>query len=157
VQEQRKKEYVKNRAKYDPVPAMAKGMHTAVEKRWKRLLEYTEACPLNREEWHTDEIGIVSSGAAYQYARAAVGANASYFECGMPSPLPLESIRECAATGKQLYGVEELDPHMEDPLRAAGIDCVGKALIPSEGELTPGIVRKSLTGEVTPPSEYDKS
>ncbi len=157
VQEQRKKEYVKNRAKYDPVPAMAKGMHTAVEKRWKRLLEYTEVCPLNREEWHTDEIGIVSAGAAYQYAREVFGDNASYFKCGMTSPMPLESIRKFAAKVKKLYVVEELEPYMEDLMRAAGIDCVGKALIPIEGELNPDIVRKSLTGEVTPTIEYDKS
>ena len=157
VQEQRKKEYVKNRAKYDPVPAMAKGMHTAVEERWKRLLEYTEVCPLNREEWHTDEIGIVSAGAAYQYAREVFGDNASYFKCGMTSPMPLESIRKFAAKVKKLYVVEELEPYMEDLMRAAGIDCVGKALIPIEGELNPDIVRKSLTGEVTPTIEYDKS
>ena len=157
VQEQRKKEYVKNRAKYDPVPAMAKGMHTAVEKRWKRLLEYTEVCPLNREEWHTDEIGIVSAGAAYQYAREVFGDKASYFKCGMTSPMPLESIRKFAAKVKKLYVVEELEPYMEDLMRAAGIECVGKALIPIEGELNPDIVRKALTGEVTPTIEYDKS
>lgn len=157
VQEQRKKEYVKNRAKYDPVPAMAKGMHTTVEKRWQKLKEYTEVCPLNREEWHTDEIGIVSAGAAYQYAREVFGDNASYFKCGMTSPMPLESIKKFAAKVKKLYVVEELEPYMEDLMRAAGIECVGKALIPIEGELNPDIVRKSLTGEVTPTIEYDKS
>ena len=157
VQEQRKKEYVKNRAKFDPVPAMAKGMYTAVEKRWQKLREYTEVCPLNREEWHTDEVGIVSAGAAYQYAREVFGDNASYFKCGMTSPMPLESIKKFAAKVKKLYVVEELEPYMEDLMRAAGIECVGKALIPIEGELNPDIVRKSLTGEVTPTLEYDKS
>ena len=157
VQEQRKKEYVKNRAKFDPVPAMAKGMNTAVEKRWQKLKEYTEVCPLNREEWHTDEVGIVSAGAAYQYAREVFGDNASYFKCGMTSPMPLESIKKFAAKVKKLYVVEELEPYMEDLMRAAGIECVGKALIPIEGELNPDIVRKSLTGEVTPTLEYDKS
>ena len=157
MQEQRKKEYVKNRAKFDPVPAMAKGMHTAVEKRWQKLKEYTEVCPLNREEWHTDEVGIVSAGAAYQYAREVFGDNASYFKCGMTSPMPLESIKKFAAKVKKLYVVEELEPYMEDLMRAAGIECVGKALIPIEGELNPDIVRKSLTGEVTPTLEYDKS
>lgn len=137
VQEQRKKEYVKNRAKFDPVPAMAKGMHTAVEKRWQKLKEYTEVCPLNREEWHTDEVGIVSAGAAYQYAREVFGDNASYFKCGMTSPMPLESIKKFAAKVKKLYVVEELEPYMEDLMRAAGIECVGKALIPIEASSTP--------------------
>ena len=99
-----KKEYVKNRAKFDPVPAMAKGMHSAVEKRWAKLLEYTEVCPLNREEWHTDEIGIVSAGVAYQYAREVFGDNASYFKCGMTSPMPIESIKKFAAKIMTKFG-----------------------------------------------------
>ena len=152
-----KKEYVKNRAKFDPVPAMAKGMHSAVEKRWAKLLEYTEVCPLNREEWHTDEIGIVSAGVAYQYAREVFGDNASYFKCGMTSPMPIESIKKFAAKVKKLYVVEEIEPYMEDLMRAAGIECTGKKLVPIEGELNPDIVRKALTGEVVPTIEYDKS
>ena len=46
----------------------------------------------------------------------------------MTSPMPLESIRKFAAKVKKLYVVEELEPYMEDLMRAAGIDCVGFAL-----------------------------
>ncbi len=155
--EQVKREYVKNRAKFDPVPAMAAGMHVQVEKRWARLKEYTEKCPFNYEEWNTDEIGVVASGIGYQYAKETFGSRASYYKCGMTSPLPVESIRAFAAKVKKLYVVEELEPYMEDQLHAAGIDCVGKALIPNIGELNPDIVRKALTGEETPVIEYDRS
>ena len=91
-----KREYVKNRAKFDPVPAMAAGMHVRVEERWAKLKAYTEECPFNREEWHTDEVGIVASGIGYQYARETFGDKARYYMCGMTSPLPVESIRAFA-------------------------------------------------------------
>ncbi len=155
--EQVKREYVKNRAKFDPVPAMAAGMHVQVEKRWARLKEYTEKCPFNYEEWNTDEIGVVVSGIGYQYASETFGSRASYYKCGMTSPLPIESIRAFAKKVKKLYVVEELEPYMEDQLHAAGIECVGKELITNIGELNPDIVRKALTGEETKVFDYDKS
>ena len=149
-----KREYVKNRAKFDPVPAMAAGMHVRVEERWAKLKAYTEECPFNREEWHTDEVGIVASGIGYQYARETFGDKASYYKCGMT--LPVESIRAFAKKVKKLYVVEELEPYMEDQLHAAGIECVGKELIPNIGELNPDIVRKALTGEEAKVFDYDK-
>ena len=151
-----KREYVKNRAKFDPVPAMAAGMHVRVEERWAKLKAYTEECPFNREEWHTDEVGIVASGIGYQYARETFGDKASYYKCGMTSPLPVESIRAFAKKVKKLYVVEELEPYMEDQLHAAGIECVGKELITNIGELNPDIVRKALTGEEAKVFDYDK-
>jgi indolepyruvate ferredoxin oxidoreductase alpha subunit len=154
---QTKKEYVKNRAKFDPVPAMAKGMHTAVEKRWKALVAFAETCVLTKEEYNGDAVGIVSAGAAYQYAREVFGDSASYLKLGLTCPLPIERIRAFAAKVKKLYVIEELEPYMEDQLRAAGIECIGKALIPIEGELNPDIVRKALLGEEVPMIAYDKS
>lgn len=154
---QTKKEYVKNRAKFDPVPAMAKGMHAAVERRWKALKAFSEACPLTEETDNAGDIGIVSAGAAYQYAREVFGDGASYLKPGLTCPLPVERIRAFAAKVKKLYVIEELEPYMEEQLRAAGIDCVGKALIPAEGELNPDIIRKALLDRAVPVLQYDKS
>lgn len=152
-----KREYVKNLDKFDPIPARAKGMHSFVERRWKTLCEYVETSPLNREEWNTEDIGIVSAGAAYQYAKEAFGNSASYLKLGMTSPMPIELIRDFASRVKKLYVVEELEPYMEEQLRIAGIECIGKELIPIEGELNPDIIRKALLGEETPVIEYDRS
>jgi indolepyruvate ferredoxin oxidoreductase alpha subunit len=155
--EQVKREYVKDRTKFDPVPAMAKLMHTMVEKRWKALGEFADECPLTREIWNGGDIGIISSGAAFNYAVEVFGDKASYLKLGFTCPLPMGKIKEFAKKVKKLYVVEELEPYMEDQLRAAGIECVGKALIPEEGELNPDIIRAALTGEETPTIQYDKS
>ena len=154
---QKKKEYVRNRAKFDPVPAMAKGMHTEVEKRWKTLCAFAETSGLTQEEWNGGEIGIVSAGAAYQYAKEVFGDGASYLKLGLTCPLPIERIRAFGDKVKTLYVIEELEPYIEEQLRAAGIACVGKSRIPVEGELNPDIVRKALLVQETPTFQYDKS
>ncbi len=40
----------------------------------------------------------------------------------------MKLIREFAAKVEKLYVIEELDGFMEEQIRAAGIDCVGKEL-----------------------------
>ena len=120
--EQVKREYVKNRTKFDPVPAMAKIMHSMVEKRWKALGEFADECALTREIWNGRDIGIISSGAAFNYAVEVFGDRASYLKLGFTCPLPMGKIKEFAGKVKKLYVVEELEPYMEDQLRAAGIE-----------------------------------
>src|SRR5699024_6006546 len=56
-----------------------------------------------------------------------------------------------------LYVVEELEPFMEEQIKAAGIDCIGKERITNIWELNPGIVEKSLFEEEKPTIEYDES
>jgi indolepyruvate ferredoxin oxidoreductase alpha subunit len=62
----------------------------------------------------------------------------------MNHPLPIERIREFASTVDRLFVVEELDPHVETAIRAAGIDVEGKAFFPQVGELNPEIVRRGF-------------
>ena len=62
----------------------------------------------------------------------------------MSYPIPLEKIRDLPRQGRdQLIVVEELDPFIEDQLKAAGIEVAhGKDVIPLCGELTLGKVRR---------------
>ena len=64
----------------------------------------------------------------------------------MVYPLPRQLIREFAATIQTLYVIEELDPFIEEQVRAMGIAVRGKDLFPMCGELTPGRVTKGRTG-----------
>ena len=59
-------------------------------------------------------------------------------------PLPEQKIRDFAASVDQLYIVEELDPFLELHIKAMGIPCHGKDLIPNQGELNSTIVRNSV-------------
>ena len=69
----------------------------------------------------------------------------------MTNPLPEKLIREFAGSVEKLYVIEELEPYLEDQIKAIGIAVVGKDVFPRCGELNPELVRKGLTG-VEPPA-----
>ena len=141
------KEYVKNPAKNVMMPAMARGRHVFVEKRMKALAEFAEFCDLNRTEYYDTSIGIITSGASYQYAKEALGENASYLKLGMVNPLPVKLIEDFAAKCDKVYVVEELDDIIETHCRKFGISVIGKELFPLPGELSQTIVAKKILGE----------
>lgn len=143
--------------KFNPIPAISKGLHTKVEQNLAALEQYANECPLNTIQWGDKKVGIVAAGAAYQYAREVFGENASYLKLGFTFPLPMAKIRDFAAQVGQLIVVEELEPIMETEIRAAGIDCIGKDKIPCEGELNPDILRLCLLGQDTETLTYDES
>ena len=150
-----KKPYKRDVQKYDLVPATARKRRVAVEERINKLRAFAETTELNRVEWNEKKIGIVTSGIAYQYAKEVFGGAASYLKLGFTYPLPIEKIREFAAEVETLYVIEELEPYLEEQIKAAGIPCVGKEKIPAIGELTPDIVAKALRGDPIPSIDPD--
>ena len=144
------KPYEKNPRKYVMMPGNAKPRHTVIEERQKKLAEYAETADLNRVIRGSDEIGIIASGIAFQYAREALGDKASYLKLGMVNPLPEKLIRDFAASVKKLYVIEELDDVFETFVRKSGIALAGgKELFSLCGEYTPELIREKLLGERT--------
>jgi len=141
------KPYTKQPGKYVAAPATAKILHPIVEDKLKRLEEFSNETHLNRIEWFDKKIGIVTAGVAYEYAKEVFGEKASYFKIGFSFPLPMKKIKEFASQVDKLYVIEELEPFMEEQMKVAGIECIGKDLIPNIGELNPDIVAKALLGE----------
>ena len=136
------KKFPRNPAKYVMVPANARGRHPVVEERLRRLQEWVEDTLLNRIEWRDREVGIITAGVAYQYARE-VFPTASVLKLGVVHPLPVQRIREFAAGVARLVVLEELDPVIEHGVRLLGLPCEGKAIFPLIGELDPEVVRRS--------------
>jgi len=131
-------------SKYVMMPANARPKHPLVEKRTRALEELAETTPLNRAEYHSREIGIITSGAAYQYAREAMGESASYLKLGLVYPLPCDLILDFADKVDALYVIEELDDYIETHCRVLGVTVTGKGLFPRWGELTQEVVREKL-------------
>ncbi len=150
------KPYVKNAAKTVAVPANGRAMRYTIADRLTKLKRYTEESVWNRVEMNGDSIGIIASGVAYLYAYEVFGKEASYFKLGFSNPLPLNKIRDFANSVTKLYVIEEDEPFIEDQLKAAGIDCIGKEMFPSIGELTADVIRKSYYGATLPTIEYDQ-
>jgi indolepyruvate ferredoxin oxidoreductase alpha subunit len=126
--------------KYVMIPAHARLRHPEVEERMEALTAYAETCPLNRVAWGDRRIGVIADGIAYQYARE-VFAGFSFLKLGMVYPLPQRMIRDFAAEVTTLVVVEELDPFIEEQVRAMGLDVAGKDVFPLTGELTLASVR----------------
>jgi indolepyruvate ferredoxin oxidoreductase alpha subunit len=140
------KEYKKNATKYVMMPAMARKRHIEVEKRMAKTRDFSNETELNRIEWGSKDIGIITSGIAYQYAREAFG-NVSYLKLGMVYPLPLDLIQEFAKEVKTLYVIEELEPFIEDEIKKLGIKVIGKDILPVTGELSANLLREKLLGD----------
>lgn len=147
--------YVRNTDKYVSTPAHAYKNHPLLEEKLKKLTEYSENCSLNTEEINETSIGVVSSSIAYQYTKEVFGQNASYLKIGLSFPLPIEKIRAFSKKVKSLIIIEELEPFMEEQIKAAGIECTGKDLVPLVHELNPEILRSKLLGEKLNNPELD--
>ncbi len=133
--------FERNPVKYVMVPAFARQRHPVVEDRLKKLAVMAETTALNRIEPGDDEIGVIVSGVAYQYARE-VFPNATFLKLGMVYPLPAGLIKELAGRVKQVVVIEELDPFIEEHVRLMGIPARGKDIFPNIGEFNPGLLRR---------------
>ncbi len=140
------KPYTRNPAKYVMMPANAKGRHVYVEERMKRLSEDGADFPINRAEYRDTSIGFITSGIPYQYVREACP-DASVLKLGMVHPLPKKMIAEFASKVEKLYIFEELEPVIEEQVRAWGIDVIGKEAFTVQGEYSANLLRRVLYGE----------
>lgn len=118
----------RNAAKFVMLPGNAKVRHPFIEERTLKLKEYGKNLPINRLEMRDTAIGVITSGVPYQYVREVLP-EASVLKLGMVYPLPDQLIREFAAKVDKLYVVEELDPFMEEQIKALGIPVTGKDII----------------------------
>lgn len=130
-----------NPVKYIMLPAHARIRHPLVEERLEKLAAYADTFPLNRIIPGEKRLGIISSGVAYKYARE-VFPEASFLKLTLTYPLPRDLIRQFAGQVDKLIVIEELDPFLEDNIRAMGIEVTGKELFPITGELNPDIIEQ---------------
>lgn len=133
-------------AKFVMLPANARSRRIVIADRQDRLRSFAEKFPENRLEKGSSTIGIITGGTSYLYVKEAFP-EASVLKLGMVNPLPVELIKNFAAGVEKLYVVEDLDPFLETQIKAMGIACHGKDLIPAIGELNTAIVRQAITGE----------
>jgi len=140
------KEYNKDIKKYVMMPGNAKLRHPIVEARTASLVELANTQEINKIIPGCKKIGIIAGGIAYQYAKEALGDKATYLKLNMLNPLPTTLIKEFAESVDTVYVLEELDPVIENHVRALGIECHGKDLFPMIGEYTAEMIRTKILG-----------
>ena len=141
------KPYQKDIGKYVMTPANARVRHKIVEERMNKLASDIKALGLYKIEKANSKIGIITSGICYQYVKES-GIDANILKLDMVNPLPLDIIEEFASQVETLYIVEELEPFIEEQIRALGIKAQGKELFGKQGEITVRQIKKVFGIEV---------
>lgn len=142
------KDYNKDIAKNVMMPANAIKKHVVVEERNKKLIELAETDLLNKIENNNSKIGVITAGISYMYSKEALGNKVDYLKLGQVYPLPIEMIKNFAKAHDVIYVVEELDPFIEEHVRALGINNVlGKDKFTLLGEYTPRMIKKVILNE----------
>jgi indolepyruvate ferredoxin oxidoreductase alpha subunit len=134
----------------------ARERHPIIEQRLKEMAEVASSYPFNRLEWGDRKLGIVASGPVYHYARE-VFPDASFLKLGMTYPLPTGLVQEFADGVDELLIIEELDPFLEEQIKAMGIVCRGKDIFPACGELLPAVIERQTAEAGLLPPEAVKS
>lgn len=142
------KEYVRNISKFVMMPGMAKARHIFVEQRMNALAADGCDFPVNRMEMGDTTIGFITSGIPYLYVKE-VFPEASVLKLGMVHPLPRKLIEEFASRVDKLYIFEELEPVIEEQVKAWGIEATGKEIFTRQGEYSANMLRSAILKEET--------
>lgn len=148
--------FVRDFDKFVLLPRQAIQRHAVIENRLEALAEFNEDSSYNRIELRDRSLGIITSGVPYCYSREAFP-NASVLKLAQTFPLPTELIKQFAAQVERILIIEELDPFLEEQIRAMGIKVHGKEWIPRVGELTPERILHSVERLAPQPQEKGDS
>ncbi|MCR5796823.1 MAG: indolepyruvate ferredoxin oxidoreductase subunit alpha [Eubacterium sp.] len=140
------KTYERNAAKNVMMPGNAIKRHLVVEQRMKDMAEYGCDAPINKVEINDTKIGFITQGIEYEYVKE-VCPDASVLKLGLVNPLPEKLIKDFASKVDKLYIFEELEPVIEEQVRAWGIDCLGKDVFTIQGEYSANMLRKVVLGQ----------
>jgi indolepyruvate ferredoxin oxidoreductase, alpha subunit len=124
------------------LPGSARLRWRKVIERLEILSEFAENTQLNMIIPGSQDLGIITNGISYQYARE-VFPHASFLKLGMTYPLPQNLVRRFSQQVKKLLVIEELDNFIELNVRGFGIRAMGKEIFPRTGEFSPDVIRIS--------------
>lgn len=144
-----KTEFVRDIPARVMVPGHAKPAHKRLRAKLADMEKFNEEQGPNLViDGKSDELGIISSGVAFQHALEAAP-DAGFFKVGFSNPLPISKIAEFAKKYKRCVTVEEGDPYLCDKLRAAGINIEQRNEKWRYGELNVDRVRAQLQNDLT--------
>ncbi len=127
--------------KYNCMCVWARDRHDVLEDRVLQIAEFANTWSGNSITWGDRKYGFVAAGIVAEYVRQ-VFPQSSLLKLGMCWPLPQQLIKTFAEGVDTLIVVEELDPFIEEQIKAMGIAARGKDLFPVCGEILPEDIEK---------------
>jgi indolepyruvate ferredoxin oxidoreductase alpha subunit len=143
-----KGDYQRDPKRFVMVPANARVYHKVLLDKMEKAKTITEESPFNKITRTGKEVGIITSGIAYNYATEAadlLNLDASILKLGMTHPLPENKIVNFLKAHKTIIIIEELEPYLETQIKAIAKDKVPNVKIygktetscfPNYGELS---------------------
>ncbi|MGQ9920820.1 MAG: indolepyruvate ferredoxin oxidoreductase subunit alpha [Desulfobacca sp.] len=148
--------FVKNPFRYVMVPAVARQAHAILVQQQAKAAAVAESCGLNTVQG-SGPWGIVSSGVSAAYVADAIAdlgiaERVSFLKLGFSHPLPVGLIRDFLRRVEKVLVVEELEPYLEEGVRAIAADLEQPPPIRGKGpglfsrlyEYHPGLVRQVM-------------
>lgn len=142
--------------RFDAVPSVSKRLRVELEERLKVMADYSEQSQYNFEVNHGSPIGVITSGVAYAYCQEVFEDTVDYLKLGFTNPLPMKKIKAFAERHETTYVIEEVEPFIEEQMKAAGIRCIGKAVLPVMGEYSTRLLEERILGKTTPKFEFNR-
>jgi indolepyruvate ferredoxin oxidoreductase alpha subunit len=130
------------------IPAYARPAHRKLRQKLAEIEAWNETADVNHHTPGDRSLGIITSGISYMHA-AEAALNASFLKLGMTYPLPIQRIRQFAASVDRCIVIEEGDPWLVEKLCAAGINVEGKDAMYRFGELNVARVRRILNNDTS--------
>lgn len=143
-----KGDYQRDPKRFVMVPANARIYHKVLLDKMEKAKKITEESLFNKITRTGKEVGIITSGIAYNYATEAadlLNLDASILKLGMTHPLPENKIVNFLKAHKTIIIIEELEPYLETQIKAIAKDKVPNVKIygktetscfPNYGELS---------------------
>ncbi len=142
------KQYSKDPSKWVMMPAYAKPRRRSLDSHIAEVREWVETCEFNVEQINNTEIGIICTGAVYQYVLDSMP-EASILKLGVAWPVPAQKIAAFAEKVEKLYVVEEASEYLSMQVKALGIKVSETPNpLPVYGELSPGIIAYAFGKDV---------
>ncbi|MDR1477939.1 MAG: indolepyruvate ferredoxin oxidoreductase subunit alpha [Planctomycetaceae bacterium] len=141
--------FEKDPPRFVPIPLWGRKMRHRVESRFCQIREAVDNMNVNKIELRDKKLGIITSGITYQYVRE-IFPNTSTLKLGVSFPFDDDLIRKFARQVERIVVIEELEDFLEEHIKALGIACVGKSVVPMIGEFSPDLLfdrREFIVGD----------
>jgi indolepyruvate ferredoxin oxidoreductase alpha subunit len=125
------------------IPAHARIRHPLLVEREDKLRTYFADPAFTHWERAGAEVGVITAGTPYTYVKEVLP-EASVLKLSATYPLAEAIVQDFCGAVEQVFVVEELEPVLENEIRALGIEVTGKACFPRVGELSPELVREGF-------------
>ncbi len=137
------KPYKKDIEKFVMAPVYARKRHKSAIERLKYLTDFSNNSGINKIEYNSLDLGIITGGISYQYAKE-IAPSASFLKLSFSYPVPDILVKEFVKNIKNVIIIEELEPFIQNEISSLGINLKGKEYFPRDGELNPGLVKQGL-------------